>query len=129
MYACVLCRLCRCAAFVRNEPPPEQNDAHWLLDFYTSFMSSSADDTTDKALECLAKVQGNFAFVIYDEVQKRVFAARCVSSHAGQQSNSSSPSSWLTVGVQGWCTVQRPSQIARCNTDNNSKGGWSNVQV
>ncbi|WIA08067.1 hypothetical protein OEZ86_010706 [Tetradesmus obliquus] len=64
-------------AFVRNEDPPEQNDAHWLLDFYTSFMSSSsADDTTGKALECLAKVQGNFAFVIYDEIQKRVFAAR-----------------------------------------------------
>jgi hypothetical protein len=73
--ACPACPVC--AAFVRNEPPPEQNDAHWLLDFYTSFMSSSAEDTTDKALECLAKVQGTFAFVIYDEVQKRVFAARC----------------------------------------------------
>eukprot|EP00775_Hariotina_reticulata_P003489 gene3489-3759_t len=63
-------------AFVRNEPPLEQNDAHWLLDFYTSFMSCHAQDTTDRALECLAKVKGTFAFVIYDELQKRVFAAR-----------------------------------------------------
>lgn len=63
-------------AFVRNEDPPEQNDAHWLLDFYSSFMSCSPQDTTDRALECLAKVQGSFAFVIYDEIQKRVFAAR-----------------------------------------------------
>jgi hypothetical protein len=63
-------------AFVRNEPPPEENDAHWLLDFYASFMSCNSEDTTDRALECLAKVQGTYAFVIYDEIQKRVFAAR-----------------------------------------------------
>ncbi|KAF8072401.1 histone H3 [Scenedesmus sp. PABB004] len=63
-------------AFVRGEEPPEKNDAHWLLDFYSSFMSAHAEDTTDRALECLAKVKGSFAFVIYDEVQKRVFAAR-----------------------------------------------------
>lgn len=44
------------AAFVRNEPPPEQSDAHWLLDFYGSFMSCSGEDTTERALECLAKV-------------------------------------------------------------------------
>lgn len=63
-------------AFIRNEPPLEQNDAHWLLDFYTSFMSCNSQDTTDRALECLSKVNGTFAFVIYDEIQKRVFAAR-----------------------------------------------------
>jgi hypothetical protein len=51
------------AAFVRNEDPPEQNDAHWLLDFYSSFMSCSPQDTTDRALECLAKVGwGGHAF-------------------------------------------------------------------
>lgn len=44
------------AAFIRNEPPPEQNDAHWLLEFYSSFMSCNAEDTTERALECLAKV-------------------------------------------------------------------------
>eukprot|EP00878_Enallax_costatus_P026617 GHUV01028570.1.p1 GENE.GHUV01028570.1~~GHUV01028570.1.p1 ORF type:complete len:213 (+),score=48.43 GHUV01028570.1:85-723(+) len=44
------------AAFVRNEPPPEESDAHWLLDFYSSFMSCNSEDTTDKALECLSKV-------------------------------------------------------------------------
>jgi hypothetical protein len=43
-------------AFLRNEPPPEQNDAHWLLDFYTSFMSCHAQDTTDRVLDCLAQV-------------------------------------------------------------------------
>lgn len=65
-------------AFVRNEPPPEENDAHWLLDFYASFIGANAGggDTTDRALECLARVRGSFAFVIYDELQKRVFAAR-----------------------------------------------------
>lgn len=63
-------------AFVRNEPPPEANDAEWLLDFYASFVACSANETTDRALECLAKIKGSFAFVIYDELQKRVFAAR-----------------------------------------------------
>eukprot|EP00879_Flechtneria_rotunda_P004908 GHRR01005182.1.p1 GENE.GHRR01005182.1~~GHRR01005182.1.p1 ORF type:complete len:270 (+),score=92.34 GHRR01005182.1:154-963(+) len=63
-------------AFIRNEPPPEQNDAYWLLDFYKSFMSANAADATDTALDCLSKVKGTFAFVIYDELQKRVFAAR-----------------------------------------------------
>jgi hypothetical protein len=52
------CAAVAAAAFVRNEPPPEQNDAHWLLDFYSSFMSCSPQDTTDRALECLAKVPG-----------------------------------------------------------------------
>lgn len=49
---CVTCD----TAFIRNEPPLEQNDAHWLLDFYTSFMSCNSQDTTDRALECLSKV-------------------------------------------------------------------------
>jgi hypothetical protein len=42
---------------VRNEAPPEANDAAWLLDFYASFMSCNADDTTERALECLARVR------------------------------------------------------------------------
>lgn len=60
LYMRVPCCAVVSAAFVRNEPPPEQNDAHWLLDFYSSFMSCSAEDTTERALECLAKVCGGF---------------------------------------------------------------------
>lgn len=63
-------------AFMRNDPPPEENDAHWLLDFYDSFRSSSEDDVLERALECLSMVKGSFAFVIYDELQHRVLAAR-----------------------------------------------------
>lgn len=77
-------------AFVRNEPPLEVDDAHWLLDFYNTFnphraeaAAGNADDaramaeaTAQRALECLAKVQGSFAFVIYDSVHHRVLAAR-----------------------------------------------------
>ncbi|GFR48841.1 hypothetical protein Agub_g10794 [Astrephomene gubernaculifera] len=63
-------------AFVRNEPPLEENDAHWLLDFYSTFGKPSSSNTTDRALECMAQIKGSFAFVIYDSVQHRVLAAR-----------------------------------------------------
>eukprot|EP00877_Chromochloris_zofingiensis_P011519 jgi/Chrzof1/6620/Cz19g03010.t1 len=59
-----------------NAAHDEPSDAHWLLDFYLSFMGCLANDVTAKALECLSQVHGSFAFVIYDELQKRVFAAR-----------------------------------------------------
>lgn len=65
-------------AFMRNVEPPEKNDAHWLLDFYDSFITPGAGtrDIADTALECLSQVMGAFAWVIYDETAKRVFAAR-----------------------------------------------------
>lgn len=65
-------------AFIRGAPPPEANDAHWLLDFYRSFFTSGAveEDADKRALESLAQVKGSFAFVIFDELQHRVFAAR-----------------------------------------------------
>lgn len=79
-------------AFVRNEPPLEANDAHWLLDFYATFNPESsssssgaanaedarqeAEDTAQRALECLSQVKGSFAFVIYDSLHHRVLAAR-----------------------------------------------------
>ncbi|KAI8468857.1 MAG: aluminum induced protein-domain-containing protein [Monoraphidium minutum] len=65
-------------AFMRGVPPPEANDAHWLLDFYRSFFTGGAveEDADKRALESLAQVQGSFAFVIFDELQHRVFAAR-----------------------------------------------------
>ncbi|KAG2501687.1 hypothetical protein HYH03_000189 [Edaphochlamys debaryana] len=64
-------------AFVRNEPPLEENDAHWLLDFYNTFgKPGSTDSTTERALECMAQIKGSFAFVIYDSIHHRVLAAR-----------------------------------------------------
>lgn len=68
-------------AFVRNEPNPEPNDAHWLLDFYSTFSNLSTDAIDDdeileKALSCLAGIKGDFAFVIYDDKSHRVLAAR-----------------------------------------------------
>ena len=45
------------AAFIRNEPPPEVDDAHWLLDFYATFVDyATSSDITDIALERLAQV-------------------------------------------------------------------------
>ncbi|KAG2435647.1 hypothetical protein HXX76_006849 [Chlamydomonas incerta] len=63
-------------AFVRNEPPLEANDAAWLLDFYGTFGRGASESTTERALECLARVKGTFAFIIYDAVHHRVLAAR-----------------------------------------------------
>lgn len=63
-------------AFVRNDGSAPHSDADWLLDFYNSFMGATSTDSTDRALDCLSKVQGRFSFVIYDEMAKRVFAGR-----------------------------------------------------
>ncbi|GBF90749.1 hypothetical protein Rsub_03050 [Raphidocelis subcapitata] len=66
-------------AFMRGAPPPEANDAAWLLDFYRSFFTAPGaveDDADQRALESLAQVEGTFAFVIWDAVHHRVFAAR-----------------------------------------------------
>jgi hypothetical protein len=45
---------------MRGVPPPEANDAHWLLDFYHSFFTSAAveEDTSKRALESLSQVGG-----------------------------------------------------------------------
>jgi asparagine synthetase B (glutamine-hydrolysing) len=72
---------------VRNDPPVEVNDAHWLLDFYSSFPEESdKDDHTERALQCLSQIQGSFAFVIYDAARRRVLASR--------DSNGSQPLFW-----------------------------------
>lgn len=68
-------------AFVRNEPPLEADDAHWLLDFYSTFDSQAAEEegkeaaaaTTQRALECLAQIKGSFAFIVYDSVHVSAF--------------------------------------------------------
>ena len=53
---------------MRGEPaePPTTNDASWLLNFYETFMDASDEDVTQAALGALAKLRGNFAFVLYD---------------------------------------------------------------
>mmetsp|Transcript_6200 Transcript_6200/g.19167 ORF Transcript_6200/g.19167 Transcript_6200/m.19167 type:complete len:287 (-) Transcript_6200:868-1728(-) len=66
-------------AFMSNVAPAEVDDAHWLLDFYTTFSKSEVHDNEailQEALECLAEVRGSFAFVVYDSVSHRVLAAR-----------------------------------------------------
>lgn len=71
-------------AFVRGQAPPEEDDAHWLLDFYRTFTDPDVEqaegvlgeDVMTKALDCLAALKGSFAFVIYDSVRHRVLAAR-----------------------------------------------------
>ncbi|BDA46854.1 g11016 [Coccomyxa elongata] len=64
-------------AFVRGEEEGSmRDDATFLLDFYDTFKDFVASDVTDIALSSLAKIDGRFAFVIYDGDQKRVLAAR-----------------------------------------------------
>ncbi|MEW5311854.1 MAG: hypothetical protein WDW38_003538 [Sanguina aurantia] len=122
-------------AFMRNSPPLEADDAHWLHQYYRSFsqadaaldkakqdiedseremaaennkgkegkgsdgaaaaaaapdaaksgfmdraavdlLARSSDELAEKALACLAGIEGTFAFVIYDANQHRVLAGR-----------------------------------------------------
>jgi hypothetical protein len=63
------------AAFVGNMAPAEEDDAHWLLDFYNSFRDSDStqddDQILQECLESLANIKGCFAFVIYDSILHR----------------------------------------------------------
>lgn len=67
-------------AFISNVKPAEDDDAHWLLDFYSSFRDTetSQDDgqILREALESLCTIRGSFAFVIYDSILHRLLAAR-----------------------------------------------------
>ncbi|KAK9828559.1 hypothetical protein WJX72_000752 [[Myrmecia] bisecta] len=64
-------------AFIRGEEADvSRNDATWLLDFYDTFKNFTSLDITDEALDSLARVRGQFAFIIYDQIQRRVLAAR-----------------------------------------------------
>lgn len=82
--SCLCTSTLSCAAFVRNEPPLEADDAHWLLDFYSTFDAEVAIEeegreagaaTTQRALECLARIKGSFAFIVYDAVH---VSAACI---------------------------------------------------
>lgn len=68
-------------AFMQSAPPLEADDAHFLLDFYSTFSTPTKavhdnDEILQRALDCLAAIKGSFAFVIYDAVHHRVLAAR-----------------------------------------------------
>ena len=68
-------RLLCCAAFVRGEAEPagEDNDAALLLRFYNTFLADVNEyDVTQAALNSLATLRGNFAFVLYDAGGARV---------------------------------------------------------
>eukprot|EP00798_Chlamydomonas_sp_ICE-L_P007427 gene7427-560_t len=59
----------------------EEDDAHFLLDFYETFSSRDSaihdnEEILQRALDCLASIKGSFSFVIDDEVHHRVLAAR-----------------------------------------------------
>ena len=41
-----------------------------------TFSEFTSDDVVESALRALARVRGQFAFVLYDTDQKRVWAAR-----------------------------------------------------
>ena len=49
------------------EPAGEENDAAWLLRFYNTFLADANEyDVIQAALNSLATLRGNFAFVLYD---------------------------------------------------------------
>ena len=49
------------------EPTDTENDAAWLLRFYNTFLADANEyDVTQAALSSLARLRGNFAFVLYD---------------------------------------------------------------
>ena len=49
------------------EPANNENDAAWLLRFYNTFLADANEsDVTQAALSSLARLRGNFAFVLYD---------------------------------------------------------------
>ena len=51
----------------RGRAGGEENDAAWLLRFYNTFLADANEyDVTQAALNSLATLRGNFAFVLYD---------------------------------------------------------------
>jgi asparagine synthetase B (glutamine-hydrolysing) len=105
-------------AFMRGAPPPEANDAAWLLDLYRSFFppAGAAGAGTEyefdaaaadaAALESLAAVNGSFAFVIFDALHHRVFAAR---DAAGAQ-----PLWWGATAEGSLMIGSCPEDLAEC---------------
>jgi hypothetical protein len=53
-----------------------QDEANWLLQFYKTFLQTSTHGVASEALQNLTKLEGQFAFVVYDHGSRRVMAAR-----------------------------------------------------
>lgn len=99
-------------AFLRNDPPAEADDAHWLLDFYRSFCTADVEElqpssVMDRALECLSKVRGSFSFVVFDEVRRGVLA--------GRDAEGSQPMWWGATEDGHLMIGSAPDQLADCN--------------
>lgn len=64
-------------AYVTGEDSKElQDEATWLLNFYKVFLQSSTHGVASEALLNLTKLDGQFAFIVYDHGARRVMAAR-----------------------------------------------------
>ena len=76
------------------EPAGEENDAAWLLRFYNTFLADANEyDVTQAALNSLATLRGNFAFVLYDagEAPVQSSGSCTASAHAGSPLSVTSP--------------------------------------
>jgi hypothetical protein len=63
-------------AYVTGEDGGVQDEATWLLNFYKVFLQTSTHGVASEALLALTKLEGQFAFVVYDNAARRVMAAR-----------------------------------------------------
>lgn len=64
-------------AFIRGDDAMENdNEADWLLSFYSASLDRPFDSIQDATLAALAKVQGSFAFILYDSATHTMWAAR-----------------------------------------------------
>lgn len=64
-------------AYLRNQDKETDNinESAWLLSFYSGLCEYPNMDY-DAVLDCFSKIEGRFAFVIFDERTKRVMASR-----------------------------------------------------
>lgn len=62
--------------FMRGADGPDADEAQWLLEYYHSYKDYCTRDVTEGVLAALAKVEGVYAFVLYDEELQRVIVAR-----------------------------------------------------
>ena len=70
------------------------------MNFYDSFSGfAKVDDITEAALRALSRVHGSFAFVVYDSITKRVWAAR--------DADGVQPLYWGVTGASEPCCVCR----------------------
>ncbi len=94
------------AAFVRGEAEPagKENDAAWLLRFYNTFLADANEyDVTQAALNSLATLRGNFAFVLYDAGGAHVLKDSCIARDQPVAHDRQAPSGSTAVGPASAC--------------------------